>query len=97
VLLIDGPFQFSLLTWALIVSSDYTALLRDVHKLGTLPAIRAFRMNCPVASDVRGRLLCHRNGAQSEQQQSKTDQMQFPAEGPRGILQSRLGLANWIP
>ena len=55
VLLIDSPFQLSLLARALIVSGDDTAFLPDVHHLGTLPAVRPSGMNCPVASDVRGR------------------------------------------
>jgi hypothetical protein len=73
VLLIDRPFQWSLLAGALVVSADDAALLVDVHELGTLPAIRPSGMNCPVASDVCGRLLRHRDGGRSEEQESKTE------------------------
>lgn len=42
MLLIDCSFKFSLLSRTLIMTGDYAALLRNLHSLGSVPAIRAF-------------------------------------------------------
>ncbi len=74
VLLIDRSLQFSLLARALIVTGNKATLLSDLHDLCAVPAIRPFRVNCPIAGDIRWRFLRDRDIAGSEQQESEAKQ-----------------------
>lgn len=92
VLLIDSSFQFSLLARTLVMTGDNAALLRDLHDLRAVPAIRPSRVNCPIASDIGWRLLCDRDTAASEQRKSDAKQKQLRGVVPYGVLQSRHSL-----
>src|SRR5580704_8653884 len=67
VLLINRPFQFSLLARSLVIAGDNAVLLHELHSLRALLAIWPLRVNRPISSDVRRRLLCNRDIAGSEQ------------------------------
>ncbi len=75
VLLIDGSFQFPLLTGTLVITGDRAALLDELHDLRAVPAIGASRVNCPIAGDVGRWLLGDCDVADSEQKESE-DQLQ---------------------
>src|SRR5580704_3575584 len=68
VLLVDRPFQFSLLARSLVMAGYSDALLHELHKLRAVLAIWSFRVNYPIPSDVRRRLPCIRDIAGNEQQ-----------------------------
>ncbi len=61
VLLIDSALQLSLLARTLVMAGDSAAVLGDLYDLCAVPAIRSFGLNCPIASDVGGRLLGNRD------------------------------------
>jgi hypothetical protein len=92
MLLVDSSFQFSLLARTFVMTRDNAALLRELHDLRAVPAIRPFRVNCPIAGDVGWWLLCDRDIAGSEQHESEAEQKQPCAVAPHGILQSRPSL-----
>jgi hypothetical protein len=73
VLLIDSSLQLSLLTRTLVMAGDSAAVLRDLHVLCAVPAIRSFRVNCPIASDIGGRLLGNRDSGSRKRHESEAE------------------------
>jgi hypothetical protein len=95
VLLVNSSFQLPLLAWTLVMTGDNATLLHELHGLGALSAIRPFRVNGPIASDVGWRFLGDRDIASNEQHESEAKQTQLRFVVSHGVLQSRHSLHNW--
>lgn len=73
VLLIDGAFQFALLTRTLVMTDDHATLLGKLHDLGAFPSIGPSRVDCPIALDVRWGLLRARDTAENKDQKREAE------------------------
>jgi hypothetical protein len=87
VLLVDCSLKFPFLPWALVKTCDDAALLRDLHRLRSTPAIGAFRVNRPIAGDIGWLLLCDDDTASGKQCERDADQNQLRDADPHGFLQ----------
>jgi hypothetical protein len=82
VLLIDASFQFSLLARTLVMTGDDAVLLRELHSLRPILAIRPSRVNCPIPGDVGWWLLRTCHVVSPGQQVGDAEQQQLRAAVP---------------
>jgi hypothetical protein len=105
MLLVNSPFKCSLLTRTLVMTSDSATLLRNLHDLGAVPAIRPFGVDRPVASDIGWWLLRHNYIGGREQQECEAGEKQLRAVFPQDVLQLPISIrlhtnykqAIWLP
>jgi len=79
VLLIDGSLQLPFLARTLVMTCDRATVLRELHDLCSLDAVRPSGVDCPVAGDIGRRLLRDRDVADHEQQKRETEKKQLRA------------------